>query len=490
MKHLKNIIRSGVFLAILVSSLLAINSILTPKFNFRNSIWPTTSTYKQFYEMDRDSVDVLFIGSSVVVNAFIPQEIYNEYGIRSYNLGSEQQSIFLSYYWLKEALRFQKPKAVVLDLKFMGNSHPENPINTVETLQRKCLDPMKWSSVKREAVHRLCQLDQSQSELSYYLTNIRYHSRWTGLQEYDFDDEMMDSSTLMGYAPMTADGPASYTTYEQKDPAVTTEFVPLMQEYLDLIVELCKENDIRLMLVDLPGNEMNDAINNTRAAYAEKNGIEYYNLCSTEYYNEIGAVLPQENVVSHENIWGAIKTSRFVGGILAGQYGIGPVFDEQYEAAREYYEQTKISSDLVRITDQAEYLQALNNPNYAVFMAAHGNTASVFKNEEVVAGLGELGLACAFADAPADSYVAAVVGGEVYEEESSAEQIEVIGSFRNRHSVYNLRSNSMSSVAYSSLYIEGVQYTRSVTGLNIAVYDLNTCKVIDRVTFQGASLLR
>ena len=134
-----------------------------------------------------------------------------------------------------------------------------------------------------------------------------------------FDDEMMDSSTLMGYAPMTADGPASYTTYEQKDPAVTTEFVPLMQEYLDLIVELCKENDIRLMLVDLPGNEMNDAINNTRAAYAEKNGIEYYNLCSTEYYNKIGAVLPRENVVSHENIWGAIKTSRFVGSILAGQ---------------------------------------------------------------------------------------------------------------------------------------------------------------------------
>ena len=174
MKHLKNIIRSGVFLAILVSSLLAINSILTPKFNFRNSIWPTTSTYKQFYEMDRDSVDVLFIGSSVVVNAFIPQEIYNEYGIRSYNLGSEQQSIFLSYYWLKEALRFQKPQAVVLDLKFMGNSHPENPINTVETLQRKCLDPMKWSSVKREAVHRLCQLDQSQSELSYYLPGVVY----------------------------------------------------------------------------------------------------------------------------------------------------------------------------------------------------------------------------------------------------------------------------------------------------------------------------
>ena len=490
MKHLKNILRSGVFLAILVSSLLAINSFLTPKFISRNSIWPTTSTYKQFYQMDKNSIDVLFIGSSVVVNAFIPQEIYNDYGIRSYNLGSEQQSIFLSYYWLKEALRFQKPQAVVLDLKFMGNSHPENPINTVETLTRKALDPMKWSPVKREAVHKLCELDQSQSELSYYLTNIRYHTRWSGMQEYDFDDELVDHAPLMGFAPMTTDGPASYTTYEQKDPTVTTEFVPLMQEYLNLTVDLCKENDIQLILVDLPGNEMNDAINNTRVAYAEKNGIEYYNLCRTDYYNQIGAVLPRENVVVHENIWGAIKTSKFIGGILSEQCGIEPVIDEQYEATMDYYEQTKISSDLVRIVDQAEYLKALNNPNYAVFMAAHGNTSSVFKNDAVLTGLGNLGLACKFEDAPADSYVAAIVGGEVVEEESSSEQLEVIGSFRNRRSIYNLRSNAMSSVAYSSLYIEGVQYTRSVTGLNIAVYDLNTCKVIDRVTLQGAKVVR
>ena len=247
MKHLKSIIRSAVFLSILVSSLLAINQVLVPKYFLRNNSWPTTATYKTFYDMEKDSIDVLFLGSSVVVNAFIPQEIYNEYGIRSYNLGSEQQSIYLSYYWLKEALRFQKPKAVVLDLKYMWNIHPNDVINTVEPLARKCLDPMKWSSVKFEAVHNLCQLNESQSELSFYLTNLRFHSRWSEIQEYDFNDEMVKSYSLKGFGPMTAKGPDSYTTFEQKDKSVKTEFAPLMQDYLDRITELCKENDIRLI---------------------------------------------------------------------------------------------------------------------------------------------------------------------------------------------------------------------------------------------------
>lgn len=110
--------------------------------------------------MEKNSVDVLFLGSSVVVNAFIPQEMYEDYGIRSYNLGSEQQSPFLSYYLLKEAYKSQNPKAVVLDLKFMQRLHSE-AINTTERLTRKTVDPMHWSANKVELIHTICNMDPS-----------------------------------------------------------------------------------------------------------------------------------------------------------------------------------------------------------------------------------------------------------------------------------------------------------------------------------------
>ena len=97
-EQIKNIFKCVLFLLILLCSLTAINKVLVPKYILKNSTWPTTSSYRQFYKMEPNSIDVLFFGSSVCVNAFIPQEIYNDYGIRSYNLGSEQQSIFLSYY--------------------------------------------------------------------------------------------------------------------------------------------------------------------------------------------------------------------------------------------------------------------------------------------------------------------------------------------------------------------------------------------------------
>ena len=198
-KHIIRIIEIVVFLSILVISLNFINECSMPKYTLKNNLWPTTSTYKQFYLMDKDSIDVLFLGSSVVVNSYSPQELYNTYGIRSYNLASDQQSIFLSYYWLKEALRFQAPKAVVLDTRFLFPDHFESPINTTEELTRKCLDPMKWSSVKREAVSDLCRLDSSQSELSYYLKNLRFHTRWTEMSEEDFVPSEYSYSELKGH---------------------------------------------------------------------------------------------------------------------------------------------------------------------------------------------------------------------------------------------------------------------------------------------------
>ena len=489
MKHLKNAALCGLFLALLIASLLGINGILEGKYLLKNSDWPTTSTYRQFYEMEEDSIDVLFLGSSLVVNAVIPQEIYNEYGIRSYNLASEQQSIFLSYYWLREALRFQHPAAVVLDTKFMWLIHPESVINTTEALTRKCLTPMKWSPVKREAVHELCRLDPAQSELSYYLTNIRFHSRWTELQEYDLSPAMLGAGSLMGYGPLTAPGLESFETFESADTSVTTEFLPLMQEYLDKITALCREEGIRLILISLPGNDMNDEAHNSYTRYAEENGLDYYNFCSTEIYRDIGAELPEENIVWHANVWGAVKESRYIGGLLRDTCGLPAVRDEQYERAKTVWAQALRSAELVRIGDQAEYLRALCDPGFAVFLAVQGNAGNVLPAEPIREGLRGLGLQVR-AERPPCSFAAVVLAGEVAAEESGDWPIFLSGSFRGGRAVYTLQSNGENLAPSSSIVVEGVPCSRQEPGLNIAVYDLQTNRLIDRVTLRGAELVR
>lgn len=480
------------FIALTLVSLYGVNWMLRPKYTTQNSKWPTTASYEQFYKMKENSIDVLFFGSSLIVNSMIPQEFYNEYGITSYNLGSEQQSIFLSYYWLKEALRFQKPKVVVLDLYYLTDMHPENVINTTEPLTRKCLDPMRFSEVKKEAVEALCKLDPSQSELSYYLTNLRFHTRWELLEESDLNRNLSGYSRLKGYSPLTEVWKLPFDTYEPEKKKGRIVYPFVMQDYLEKTVDLCKENGIELVLIDLPRRKMkmDDARNNTQSTFAKEHGVTYYNLCSKEHYDKIGTELPWEYTINHQNLWGAIKTSRYLGKLLKKDFNLEPKKDAQYERTKDYYEQVKQSDEIVRITkDQVKYLKALDQPQLAVFMLTQGNASDVIKDKDVKAALKELGLECTYPDYLNYNFAAAIVSGKAQTEKTSEHLISEVGKFRDGLSRYTLTSGRDEQLFnIGSIQIDNESYLPPKEGLYILVYDMNQSKVIDQVTFSGKKI--
>lgn len=484
--RIKDAAKSIIFLILLVIVLYNINQILQPKYIYKNSDWPTTSSFNQFYRMENDSIDVLFLGSSVCVNAFSPQEIYNSYGIRSYNLGSEQQSIFLSYFWLKEALRFQSPQVVVLDTKFLFNLRPESAINTAEGLTRKCLDPMKWSDVKVEAVNDLCAIDESQSKLSYYLTNIRFHSRWSSLAEYDIDMSEVQYAELKGYSAIAAYGAQSYKTFDLEDPDKYKDFEPTMQEYLDRIVGICKENDIKLVLVSLPGNEMNDGIHNSLTKYASDNDVDYYNLCETGNYEAIGAVLPVENVIEHENLWGSIKMSKYIGNLLSKIYGVAAVRDAQWEETKGYYEHVIKNCELSHISDFVEYLKAVDDQNYSVFVSVYGDAVTGL-TDELKEALKELGVKTDWSDKYRWSFYAVILPGEDVIEEASEDILTITGGFRDNRSIYTITSKGYYAGDLATITIDGIEYSKNGRGFNIVVYDNTIMDVIDSVRFDTGS---
>lgn len=128
------------FLFLTLLMLYGLNRTLTPKYRY-DSANPLSETYRGFYQMNKNTVDVLFLGSSHTACGFSPQELYDAYSIRSYNLGSNIQSLWTSYYWLKEALQNQSPKAVVLDIYSLFLDEREN-----EASHRLAFDDMRWHS--------------------------------------------------------------------------------------------------------------------------------------------------------------------------------------------------------------------------------------------------------------------------------------------------------------------------------------------------------
>ena len=478
----RNALKSIVFLAIAAELFWQLNGLLMPKYIYKNTMWPTTSSYRQFYDIRKDSIDVLFLGSSVVVNAFSPQEMYDAYHIRSYNLGSEQQSVFLSYYWLKEALRFQHPKVVVLDSMFIFPQHPNCPINTTEGLTRKCLDPMRWSTVKIDAINALCELDETQTKRSYYLLIERFHDRWKDLREGDFVPSEVSVSPLKGFYAKEAYGPDSFTPFESKDKSVLADPHSLNYEYCEKIADLCAENGITLLLVSLPGKGMNDEKNNTLVKLAEKKGIEYINFCEKENYEKLNCELPRENTIIHANVWGATKESLYIGSLLQQKYGVQGVEDEQWEKTHSFYEITKNSCELPHVTDINNYLSMISNDRYTVFITiAIGDKKNAVVDEAVRLSLESLGFKANQSFSQGEAYCL-VYSAEGTREEPADDLIKT-GGLRRNHSIYRMNCSATASTKKSLIEIDGINYAKDSYGMNVVVYDNEYMKVVDSVCF-------
>ncbi len=469
MKGFRSIIKIAAFLLILGFLLYGINGALEPKYTLANSEWPTTSTFRSFYTMEKDSVDVLFLGSSFCVNGFIPQEIYNQYGIRSYNLGSEQQSVLLSYYWLEEALRFQKPSVVVLEGHYLQNVHPESPINTTEGLVRKSLDPMRLSKVKYDAVRAVCALDERQETASWYLTNIRFHDRWKSLGEIDFDNGESMYSPLKGWAPGN-EGPITYTIPVADDGGEEiADLSPLMVEYFCRMADLCREKGIRLVVMDVP-YVMSAEVYRAYKKLCSEQGADYIELGTEEAWNAMGVELPRENTFGHGNIWGNIKISRYAGKILSERYGVAGREDAQYEESKPFYEHFLSTARLKEMAgseapDADEYLSLLKDSRFTVFVAMGPETVSALP-EAVQGRLSDLGFSRWEAGT---KYLGILTDDGITEE--TGDELWVSGRFRGKNSTYDIKNFGSGDGAYCMMTIDDEEFKFSPEGLSILVYD-------------------
>ena len=100
------IIKLIAFLSILIVSITILSNITK-----RKLIWQRTEDFKA----QNENFDVLFFGTSQVMNGIFPMQLWNDYGIISYNLGNHAERMTMTYYNMVLALEETKPKLVVVD---------------------------------------------------------------------------------------------------------------------------------------------------------------------------------------------------------------------------------------------------------------------------------------------------------------------------------------------------------------------------------------
>lgn len=488
--HLKFVGKAMVTIAVISIVWLGVNKTLVAK-KFIDQGWPETTTASEFYKLEKNSVDVLFLGSSHAVSSFIPQELYNRYGITSYNLGTEQQSIVISYYWLKEALQTQNPEVVILDTYVLFPYQENEPLNSAEAAIRLAMDFMKWGKVKCEAVRDICRLDKEQSVLSYYLTNIRYHTRWKSLVPQDFlYGEYVKMPGLMGYS--TASHGAVSDTYKPLEPGSSddkAEMVPLMKEYLEKIIDLCRQRKIELILVKTPTTLETIQKYNTLNSMYKSHHVPFYDFNEASLYEKTGFSFVDDMVDDgHLGLSGGQKITNYLGEILQTKYKMQPHQSETWEKTREIYEEVQTNERLSKITDFHEYLSVLeeNLGRYTVFITVR-DEASAALGETAQLQLRNLGLTADWSGAYRKSYYAIIESGLVQEEVMSADKLESKGAFLQGETIYSIVSAGAKVGNMCSVKIETTEYSVNKRGMNFVVYDNERRTVIDKVCFDTCS---
>lgn len=165
MVHLKRALKVCATLAALALSLWFVNAALMR--------YATYNKYKTFMKSKTD-YDVVFLGSSHVLNAVNPMQLWQDRGIAGYNLGYHSYMIPMDFWQVQIAKNYHKPKAAMIDIAWLWSSFKDDKAGLPEAhnaLDQFPLFPTKW-----RAVLDLCAKPESRIELLFPFYS--YHNSW------------------------------------------------------------------------------------------------------------------------------------------------------------------------------------------------------------------------------------------------------------------------------------------------------------------------
>lgn len=277
-----------------------IQRILIPKYVEGSTI--STANIDAFYSLEKDSIDVLFLGASQMYSSVNAKMLNEEYGIKAFDFGASSQTIPTTLYYLKEALKTQSPKLVMVEVCdiYWGKSVDEQNLAWNYSAN-------KLSKEKSESL-----IDISDGDLGivtkYSFPLLQYHSRWCQLNKNDFHYDY--DKSLRGYAPI--EGTKAFEImYLSEAPGKEMKVPDVCVKSIKEMARICAENRIKLVFFKVPISYWTRNDSKGVKKFMTENGLEYIDLY--DHLDEIGI----DNTTdffnnNHSNSSGANKTTRFI----------------------------------------------------------------------------------------------------------------------------------------------------------------------------------
>lgn len=269
-----------------------------------------------FYQEEKDSLDVVYLGSSNCLAFWNPMVAWEEYGIATYSYACNSQPLTAAKMLIGEARKTQPNALFVVNINTIGD---ELKIADAHHL----FDYMPFSFDKISYIEELCDIyDFSFSDrIELYIPMIRYHDRWSSIRKKDFlyhINGYKGALTSDFYLKTSTDISDKYTPAPQK-----TALPSIVENSLTELMDYCDSNDVKILFVTVPRAEENIKMwqyFNSINELVEKRGYPVLDL--TGSIDEIGLDLTSEYYNdTHTNYWGSIKFTNFVSQHLIETFG-------------------------------------------------------------------------------------------------------------------------------------------------------------------------
>lgn len=283
--------------------------------------------YQPFFEQKAD-FDVLFMGTSHVLDGVFPMELWNDYGIVSYNFGEGGNRIPTIYWVIENALDYTTPKLIVVDClrlemdektnsssySFVHGAMDAFPLSATKI--KGTLDLLDDPVVSKGIADGTIVEGEKRTPIGLLWDFSVYHSRWNELSKSDF--QVTATSEKGAQSVISVAVPQDVPKVDRSE---KLEEDTVGVEYLKKIIELCQDRGIDVLLTYLPFPADATDQKNANRVYdiAAEYGVNYINFLDMDIVDYDTDCYDSD---SHLNPSGARKVTDYLGTFIMENYRI------------------------------------------------------------------------------------------------------------------------------------------------------------------------
>lgn len=292
--------------AIIICFLLVLSlsvSVVYRVLKWKDTTGDFTSSVEQLYNTPKNTIDVVFMGSSHCYCAVYPAILWEQKGIAAFDMAVSGQDKNSTYHTLLELLKTQKPKEVIIDTYgLLYDRH------AVEANEYRNYLSMRISLNSLKHVNEYVEKDKKADFLARFPI---IHTRYQELQKYDFV-EYVPNEFGRGELNIWKVDPVTFNS-EIFEAETIGELSESNREWLDQLIELSEKHGFKLQFIYLPCavNLEEQEIINAASEYVDAKGYSFTDF--NKLKEEVGLKDDHDFADAfHLNGYGATKLTEYV----------------------------------------------------------------------------------------------------------------------------------------------------------------------------------